>query len=105
MPPLKLDTQPRYVEPVIPSDLGEGVLYHALRELRALAQARGYNSRPIEFSDCVLVCSEMSALTAAHLKEKFKGLRVQLVTPSVLKTPLAWALMFGKDAFVSAPAW
>lgn len=89
----------------MPCDLNETTMYRALSELRPMAHARGYNDREIQFDDVILVCSDYNQQRADELKLKHPGLRIQIVTPALLKTPFSWAVVFGKDAFISMPPW
>lgn len=99
--PIRFDDTPRFVEPAVQCDLCDTALYDALRKLRPLVQARGYNSRPIEFRDTTLICSQYYEQLSEELCKKHRGLRCQLVMPAILKGPYAWMLVFGVDAFIS----
>jgi hypothetical protein len=103
--PLKIDNQPRYIEPIIAGDLSETMLYQALHELRQLAHARGYTLRPLEFSDCLLVYSLIYQKTVDNLKldKRFSGMTMQGVPAIAMRSMYAWALCFGMDVFISAP--
>ena len=100
--PILFDDTPRFVRPSIDCDLNETTLHTALLKLRPVVHARGYNSRPVEFKDCVVVASEYYRMRAEELQKKHK-FRLQLVTPALLVTAFAWALVFGCDAYISAP--
>lgn len=105
LPPLQLDNHPRYTTFAAAPDPSESILWEALRLLREAVLARGYNNRPVEFADCVLVASTRWARIATELAEKFPGLKVQLVNPMVLKTECAWALVCGYDSIISLCVW
>lgn len=103
--PLQLDLHPRYIQLSVPADPHETSLWDALRMLREAVSARGYNNRPVEFADCVLVASTRWTQVANELTAKFPGLQKQLVNPMVLKTEAAWALMCGYDSVISLCTW
>jgi len=103
--PLRFDNQPRFLEFSCAAEPNEKSLYWALEMLRPLAQARGYTNRPIEFFDVILVGSERWIHRFDELKKQLPGLQTQLVSPMVLKTEGAWALIFGVDSVISLVPW
>lgn len=103
--PLQLDNHPRYFTFATACDPNEMILWEALRLLREMVWARGYNNRSVEFADCVLVASTRWTRQVNELCEKFPGLRLQLVNPMILKTEAAWSLMCGYDSVISLPTW
>lgn len=101
--PIRFDNTPRYIESSITYELSESALYHGLMALRPLAQARGFNSRALELSDVILVCSEVYVKRCDEFKKKFPMLRIQQVTPSLLRTPYSWGLVYGVDVYINTP--
>lgn len=103
--PLLFDAKPRYQEFTVPPDLGETPLIHALLMLRPMVHARGYNNRPVELDDVILVCSERWKQRAEELKEKYPKMQLHFVPAPLLKTMGAWGITFGLDTVASLPNW
>jgi hypothetical protein len=79
---------------VVPSDLTEGSLEGAFRQLHIVPSGRD-NSR------FVLVASQSDAFEAGRLAERFSGLRVVIVPDEMLASGDAWCL----SAYPAVCAW